>query len=73
VSCFCRTYIIHHLITALEVVHALFDGRSASPLKASPRFGTTPGEVVVFMADAASMDHVANSIPREVGFAVASR
>jgi len=29
--------------------------------------------VVAFMADAASMDHVANSIPREAGFAVASR
>jgi hypothetical protein len=29
--------------------------------------------VVAYMADAASMDHVANSIPREVEFAVPSR
>jgi hypothetical protein len=72
VSCFCRTYIIHHLTTALEVVHALFDAPLASPLKASPLFGITPG-VVAFMADSASMDHAANAIPREVGFAVASR
>jgi hypothetical protein len=28
---------------------------------------------VAFMADAASMDHAANGIPREVGFAVANR
>ena len=32
---FCRTYIIHHLTIALEVVHALFDGPSASPQKVS--------------------------------------
>jgi hypothetical protein len=29
--------------------------------------------VVALMADAASMDHAANQIPRKVGFAVANR
>jgi hypothetical protein len=31
------------------------------------------GGIVAFMADAASMDHRADGIPPEVGFAVANR
>jgi hypothetical protein len=31
------------------------------------------GGIVAFIADAASMDHAANRIPRKAGFAVASR
>jgi len=34
---------------------------------------THTGGIVALMADAASIDHHANGIPREVGFAVANR
>jgi len=42
-------------------------------LKKGSSFWNHIGGVIAFMADVASMDHAANRIPREVGFAVANQ
>ena len=74
VSWLCRTCAIHNLTITLDVVHGLFDGR---PIRVTAEGASSlenhTGGIVALMADAASMDHAANSNPIEVGFAVANR
>ena len=71
-SWLCGTCAIHHLSTSLDVVHAIqWTIRFTAERKSS--FQNHTGGRVALMADAALMDHAVISIPREVGFAVASR